>query len=271
MKILDEYATFLSQKNFQIDTIKLYQYEVKNLITYITINNIALKDVELCLIKKYILYIKEQGYQLSTINRKIIALKKFLYWGHVTNQITGTVYKEIELLRYYHPTPIYLSLEEYKKLKIYLHAIEKLDTPHRLDAFLVGLLLETGMALKSILTLKLENIHFITKQIQIEDKAYTLPDYLWKILQAYIDKKQGSDVLFSEFNGGKNIYSIHLQQACKRVGKAVKINSIQHSRILHASYIHYIKPATQALLDAQDPYKKLKEQYQQFHPRGKKD
>lgn len=214
-QILVEYHNFLT-RNHRPSTIKLYMYIVSELLTFCSKNNMALKKL---LVDHIYLFLQRGSYSITYLNNQITIINNFLAWCCSMGIIEVNSFKRIRQLDKTDRQKIILSDTQFKHLN---SLMDKTDLKIKV---LIKLIYFTGLKVKEITNLKLNDISFKNSQIiirsGISEVTRSVPFFkeLSSDLESYIksiSKESNSKAyLFSKKKGGQ----IHRREVYRMVSE----------------------------------------------------
>ncbi|MEX0135138.1 phage integrase N-terminal SAM-like domain-containing protein [Bacillus nitratireducens] len=229
--IIEGFASYLSNKGRKASTIKRYIYDVECFIQWLhqskkfTENNIFeslhKKDFE-----SFFKYLKEdRKYSDKTIHRIYIVLNRLYEYLDLPSPIEGVIRIEPpdRALR----KKDFVSLQEEKRLKGVISSLEDLTEKQRStrpmilerNVSIVTLLLDYGLSLKELISLRMTHVHFENNTLSIpedskvnrtihlkeEDKLH-LYNYYKTIPEPVRPKYHSDDPLFVAFDFTRGTY-----------------------------------------------------------------
>lgn len=232
-KLLLEFERKLILQHYSVNSIRNYKSAVKGFLEYAETTISHSNEVDEELVKKYVFWKVQKQKVGSSHHRLIVAsIEKF----HTLN------YNKKLNIKHLYPTcksctlPNYLTTEEVKEL---IETVENLK--HRC---VIKLLYGSGLRLCELLHLKVTDINFISKTINIrkskgkQDRVVMLSKALSEELSIYIKSYNPFDFLFEGQTGG--IYSeksvqVIVKNAASKAGikKQVTPYTLRHSFATH--------------------------------------
>ncbi|WP_294579176.1 site-specific tyrosine recombinase XerD [uncultured Thomasclavelia sp.] len=292
---LKEYKQYLIvEKGLSKNTIAAYIRDLVAFSNFIIerfdINQVA--EIE----KEHIrLYLKELDKTNSTnsISRKMISLRMFYIFLVKEKIVSTNLMSSFTLPKKEKKLPAVLSVAEMREL---LESIEITDAVSARNRCLVELLYATGMRVSELLSIKLSDLNIkmgFVKVIGKGDKERLVPisDYVGDLLSCYINQYREKlnvyhdNLLFLNQHGNKlsrqEFYTI-LQNLCETtsITKHISPHTLRHTFATHLLENGADLRSIQELLGHSDiatttiythiSNQKIKQEYQQFHPRMKK-
>ncbi|MBP5445912.1 MAG: site-specific tyrosine recombinase XerD [Acholeplasmatales bacterium] len=269
MNDITKYIEFLKKK-----------YEVKNL-----------NEINTDMIKKYIQTLKKNGFESSSISRKISAIKAF--HKHISEMLNITdCAKLIRKPKKEEKLPIILSVEEINMMFDTIKTNEPLDLRNRcMLEFLYG----SGLRISELLDLTPQNIHIHSKELNVigkgnKERIVPLSDMAIDAFNKWMSKgkihfkNKPGNYLFVNKNGDKltrqGVWKL-IKEIAKNAGieKEISPHTLRHSFATHLLNNGFNLRYVQFLLGHKDisttqiythiTTDKLRETYLSCHPRAK--
>ena len=267
----------------------LYQYE-KFLHEYENIEDV--KDIERDDIQKYIQSLKRKKLSKASISRKVIAIKEFHKFLKKEDYTKDNPAKLIETPKSDKALPQVLSVDEINKM---ISSIDGKDSLSIRNRAMMELLYACGLRISELLSLRLRNIHFMEKYLEVigkGDKERVVPigEMALSALRNYIENARSelmtnkSDLLFFNYKGEE----MSRQGFFKYIKKLAKENGIEKEisphTIRHSFATHLLEGGTdlrivQELLGHEDisttqiythlDKSRIKDMYDHTHPMAK--
>lgn len=287
------YDLQLSDNTIEAYLSDLYQYE-KFLHEYENIESV--EDIRREDIVKYIQSLKRKNLSKSSISRKVIAIKEFHKFLKKGNYVKEDNSKLIETPKHDKPLPTVLSIDEVNKMITSIDGNEPLDLRNRA---MMELLYACGLRISELLSLRLKNIHFLEKYLDIigkgnKERQVPIGEMALQALRKYIENARSelmtvkSDLLFFNYKGeemSRQGFFKYIKKLAKDCGieKEISPHTIRHSFATHLLEGGTDLRIVQELLGHEDisttqiythlDKSKLKDMYDHTHPmaRGNKD
>ena len=234
MKEIDKFNEYLEYElNYSELTIKGYNEEINKFINYTKDNNINYKKINNDSVRYYLKYLDELKYSKNSVSRNLSALRT--YYKFLVNEklIDNNPFKIISNPKKDKKLPNFLNYEEIEKI---FESFED-NTPFNLrNRCIVELLYDTGVRVSELVNIKISDIDFNEKTINISGKGRKerivyFGDYLYEVLNEYIKKGRNvlldnniSDYLILNSRGNK-ITTRGIQQI---IDKVVSDASLKH-------------------------------------------
>lgn len=272
-----------------IENIYTYQTFLKETKDYQYVEDILKQDVS-----GFIQYKIQSGLKEKSISQFITSIKSFHKFMVLEKMVNKNVASSLETPKTEHPLPVVLSEEE---MVAFLNSIEITDPISCRDRVMVELLYATGIRVSELCSLTLENLFLARGFISCigkGDKERLIPiaPYMCDLIQLYLDhyrqqllKEQSTNLLFitkkAQPISRENFYAI-LDKLAKHAHttKHIHPHLIRHTFATHLLENGADLRSIQELLGHRNistttiythvSSKKMNEEYQRFHPRGKK-
>ncbi len=284
----------LSNNTVEAYLSDLYQYE-----TFLheyehidDVNDITREDIS-----KYIQSLKRKNLSKSSITRKVIAIKEFHKFLKKEDYVKEDPAKLIDTPKHDKPLPVVLSIDEVNKMISSIDGNSALDLRNRA---MMELLYACGLRISELLSLRLRNIHFMEKYLDVigkGDKERQVPigEMALSALRNYIESARNeligdkkSDLVFFNYKGeemSRQGFFKYIKKLAKDCGieKEISPHTIRHSFATHLLLGGTDLRIVQELLGHEDisttqiythlDKSKIKDMYDHTHPmsRSKKD
>jgi integrase/recombinase XerD len=152
---LSSFENFLLSEGNELNTIRSYQYDVRQFLKYCTEHDYEILRTTTAQLRAFVHALSDAGLHAASINRKISSIKAFYRFFVFTNKIAANPATDLELLKVGRTLPEVLSIEEVTAL------IEAADegTPLGLrDRACMELLYAAGLRISELLGLKTPDI-----------------------------------------------------------------------------------------------------------------
>lgn len=198
--------------NYSDLTIKGYDYEITKFLEFLDNNNLDYKKVDSNIIRRYLKYLDEQKYKKNSISKNLSALRSYYKFLNEEKIILNNPFKIISNPKKDKKLPDFLNYEEINKI---FDSID-ISTPLGLrNRCIIEILYDTGIRVNELVNLKMKDIDFVNKTINIygkgkKERIVYYGDYLKEILNKYINDsrkilldKKNSEYLILNNNGEK--------------------------------------------------------------------
>lgn len=290
---LDDYINYLMfEKRMAKNTYMSYKRDLLKYTLFLEgktskMSNVTKKDIE-----DYLEYLNKEGLKPVSIARNLTTIKNFHKYLLLSNKLNNNVAELIKRPKLSKTLPEVLTVDEVDKL-LDINLVTKFD--YRNKAML-ELLYGTGLRISELLDLKLTDVVFDECIIRCfgkgsKERMVPIGEYVLKSLSEYLPyrlellKGKTSDYLFLNNLGGR-LGRISFFKILKKMLRDKNINSdISPHSLRHSFATHLLEHGAdlkiiQEFLGHSDiattriythiTNKKVREDYQSFHPRSKK-
>ncbi len=292
---LQYFLEFLKyQRNCSEHTIKNYEIDLKNFISYCDNKKIDLIKIEYYEVKQYLMYLHESKYKKTTVSRKISSIRSFYKYLYKKNYIDSNIFEFVPLPKKEKRLPKYVN---YNDLDV-LFSIPKLNAASGCrDRLILELLYATGVRVSELSNIKISDINLKNKTIKIfgkgnKERNVCYGDYCGDILNIYIKEKRNefiknnnNEYLILSNNGNKitvrsiqNIIHKLIKETC--IKKNITPHILRHTFATHmlnegCDILTVQELLGHSSLDTTQVYthvsnERLRSVYLNSHPRAKK-
>ncbi len=290
---LRDYIDYIKyERKLSLETVKNYKYDLEKFLLFLKekgifeINLVTTKDIE-----EYLATLK--NFSPKTVSRNITSINNFMLFLLKEKKIDFNPCEFIDRPKLNKNLPTVLSIEEVDKL---LDIPLKTKYDYRNKAML-EILYGSGLRISELINLTTRDVDFENAVIRClgkgsKERIVPINDYIIHYLKLYLDKrnlfliKGQNDYLFLN-NHGKQMtrqgFLKNLQKILneKNITKHVTPHTLRHSFATHILSGGADLRSIQLLLGHSDisttkiythiSHEKVKDDYKQFHPRGKKE
>ena len=227
------------ERKFSANTVLNYEIDLKEFVDFIVskdLNEIEIKDI-----RRYLEYLNEQKYHVSSISRKVSSLKSFFKYLKAEKMIDNNPMALISNPKKEKKLPVFLNYQDLDKL---------LNTPDlntgvgQRDALILEMLYSTGIRVSELANLKLKDINFGEHKILILGKG-NKERYVYygtkcqKLLDKYLSDGRtmypASAYLFSNKHGNK-LNERMIRMIVDECGRKAKLNVHVTAHVLRHTY-----------------------------------
>jgi len=198
--------------NYSDLTINGYDYEITKFLDYLNDNHLDYKKINLDMIRNYLKYLDNLKYKKNSISKNLSSLRSFYKFLTEEKVILNNPFKNISNPKKDKKLPDFLNYEEINKL------FDSADTTTPLglrNRCILELLYDTGIRVSELVNLKINDIEFDKKIINIlgkgkKERIVYYGDYLQEVLDKYINDSRKyllnnklSEYLILNNNGSK--------------------------------------------------------------------
>ncbi len=244
VQFLAEYLDFLEiEKGLSQNTLDAYRRDLTSFLEFCGERNVSdIDKIERKDLNAFILRLREQDYEPSSVIRKIASLRGFFKWFCVNDYGKRNPAQTLEQPKFPKRLPKVMTVQE-------LNVIINSDL-NKEEALIVELLYGCGLRVSELVNLKLNNIDIKAKYIQcygkgskerivpFGEKAKTALKKYLKYREMIVLKKnlQNSKVLFLKEDGKQitrqDVYSFIRKQG-EKIHKHISPHTLRHSFATH--------------------------------------
>ena len=198
--------------NYSDLTINGYDYEITKFLDYLNDNHLDYKKINLDMIRNYLKYLDSLKYKKNSISKNLSSLRSYYKFLTEEKVVLNNPFKNISNPKKDKKLPDFLNYEEINKL------FDSADTTTPLglrNRCILELLYDTGIRVSELVNLKINDIEFDKKIINIlgkgkKERIVYYGDYLQEVLDKYINDSRKyllnnklSEYLILNNNGSK--------------------------------------------------------------------
>ena len=219
--------------NYSDLTINGYDYEITKFLDYLNDNHLDYKKINIDMIRNYLKYLDSLKYKKNSISKNLSSLRSYYKFLTEEKVVLNNPFKNISNPKKDKKLPDFLNYEEINKL------FDSADTKTPLglrNRCILELLYDTGIRVSELVNLKINDIEFDKKIINIlgkgkKERIVYYGDYLQEVLEKYINdsRKYLLNNKLSEYlilnNNGSKITTIGVEYI---IDKMVNEAAIKH-------------------------------------------
>jgi len=248
-KLLNNYIRYLEvERHASPYTVRNYTHDLRHFLEFLNMENVAtLEDVDRKLLRRYIASLQEQGFEKSSLSRKLSALRSFYFYLMQRNFTSSNPLLTVSSPKLEKRLPSFLSSNEVVRL---------LETPvttspqGQRDRAMLELLYASGLRVSEIVGLDLENVNIEAREVRVWGKgskermvlmgkpaATALDRYIIKGRRELQGNSSTNALFINRY--GKRLSERFLQKAISRyalaagLGKRVFPHMVRHSFATH--------------------------------------
>ena len=198
--------------NYSDLTINGYDYEITKFLDYLNDNHLDYKKINIDMIRNYLKYLDSLKYKKNSISKNLSSLRSYYKFLTEEKVVLNNPFKNISNPKKDKKLPDFLNYEEINKL------FDSADTKTPLglrNRCILELLYDTGIRVSELVNLKINDIEFDKKTINIlgkgkKERIVYYGDYLQEVLEKYINDSRKyllnnkvSEYLILNNNGSK--------------------------------------------------------------------
>ncbi|HUU63983.1 MAG TPA: tyrosine recombinase XerC [Dehalococcoidia bacterium] len=169
-KLLNNYIRYLEvERHASPYTVRNYTHDLRHFLEFLNMENVAtLEDVDRKLLRRYIASLQEQGFEKSSLSRKLSALRSFYFYLMQRNFTSSNPLLTVSSPKLEKRLPSFLSSNEVVRL---------LETPvtttpqGQRDRAMLELLYASGIRVSEIVGLDLENVNIEAHEVRVWGKG----------------------------------------------------------------------------------------------------
>jgi len=155
-------------------TIDAYRKDLKQFTEFLSTESPFLldtpEDIDIVIVRTFLAGLRRAGYKPSSLERKIAALRKFFSFLYRKNKIKLNPAKYVFLPKKERKVPGFLEPSQIEE--IMKHAQEEKETPLKIrNIAILELFYATGMRLRELCNIKIQNINIVSGQIRVLGKG----------------------------------------------------------------------------------------------------
>ena len=169
-KEVEDFLTYLEkERRFSLHTVESYKEDVSFFVGFLSDNKKSVKEVDVALIRGYLLELTNSGLSKSTIKRNIAALKHFYKFLFLRNYISNEPFELITSLKQEEKLPDFLSDDEIVQL---LEANRRrTDELSSRDQAILELMFASGLRASEVVNLTLQSLYLRERIIRVFGKG----------------------------------------------------------------------------------------------------
>ena len=169
-KLILNYKRFLEAEHHASPyTVRNYTHDLRHFLEFLNIENVAtLGDVDRHLLRRYIASLQEQGFEKSSVSRKLSALRSFYSYLMQQNFTSSNPLITVSSPKLEKRLPSFLSSDEVT----HLLEIPDTSTPQgQRDRAMLELLYASGLRVSEIVSLDLGSVNIEARDIRVWGKG----------------------------------------------------------------------------------------------------
>ena len=156
-------------KNYSDKTVDSYEKDLNNFIEFCNQNKIDdVRKIDYPFFRKYLLYLYENKYQKTTINRHISSIKSFFKYLVKEGKIKENPTILLETIKKDKKLPKYLT---YSMIEEFLNLPDKNTPLGQRDMVILELLYSTGIRVSELVSITLKDIELSENRIKVKGKG----------------------------------------------------------------------------------------------------
>lgn len=169
-KEVEDFLTYLEkERRFSLHTVESYKEDVSFFVGFLSDNKKSVNEVDVALIRGYLLELTNSGLSKSTIKRNIAALKHFYKFLFLRNYISNEPFELITSPKQEEKLPEFLSDDEIVQL---LEANRRrTDELSSRDQAILELMFASGLRASEVVNLTLQSLYLRERIIRVFGKG----------------------------------------------------------------------------------------------------
>lgn len=169
-KEVEDFLTYLEkERRFSLHTVESYKEDVSFFVGFLSDNKKSVNEVDVALIRGYLLELTNSGLSKSTIKRNIAALKHFYKFLFLRNYISNEPFELITSPKHEEKLPDFLSDDEIVQL---LEANRRrTDELSSRDQAILELMFASGLRASEVVNLTLQSLYLRERIIRVFGKG----------------------------------------------------------------------------------------------------
>ena len=169
-KEVEDFLTYLEkERRFSLHTVESYKEDVSFFVGFLSDNKKSVNEVDVVLIRGYLLELTNSGLSKSTIKRNIAALKHFYKFLFLRNYISNEPFELITSPKQEEKLPDFLSDDEIVQL---LEANRRrTDELSSRDQAILELMFASGLRASEVVNLTLQSLYLRERIIRVFGKG----------------------------------------------------------------------------------------------------
>lgn len=289
MKYIDNFINYIKNiRNYSENTIINYNNDLEEYSKYLESKKLNILSITYKEVKEYLSYLYDKNYSKSSLSRKISTLRSFYKYLYNESLIDKNPYLFVSLPKKEKKLPRYINYED---LDLILN-VPDLETNYGLrDRLILELLYGTGIRVSELCNIKIKDIDFNKKTINIigkgdKERVVLYGEYCLEILNKYMKIRNSDNEYLILSNNNNKINVTTVQKILKEILKkaSIKKNITPHV-FRHTFATHLLNEGCDILtvkellghssLDTTQIYthvsnERLRSVYLDTHPRSKK-
>jgi integrase/recombinase XerC len=169
-KLILNYKRYLeAERHASPYTVRNYTHDLRHFLEFLNIENVAtLGDVDRYLLRRYIASLQEQGFEKSSVSRKLSALRSFYGYLMQQNLVSSNPLLTVSSPKLEKRLPSFLTINEVTRLL----EIPDTTTPHgQRDRAMLELLYASGLRVSEVVGLDLGSVNIEAREIRVWGKG----------------------------------------------------------------------------------------------------
>lgn len=249
-ELIEDFLSYLnSEKGYSQHTLRAYRRDLSDFFGFLEESKIDVERITATNLREYALRLKLRGLEVSSISRKISAIRSFLKFLQLRGKAGATPIKKVNTLRQRGKLP-YVPLEE--EINNLIDKIEGEDFDHLRRRALFELLYGSGLRVSEVASLRVDDINFSIGFLKVrgkrgKERLVPLSKRAEDSLRKYLQKREEllktlgktSEYLFIN-RLGRKISERWIFEIIRREGKKVGLIKLHPHALRHAFATHLL-------------------------------
>jgi integrase/recombinase XerC len=169
-KLVHNYISYLEvERHASPYTVRNYIHDLRHFLEFLNMQNVAtLEEVDRHLLRRYIASLQEQGFEKSSVSRKLSALRSFYSYLMQRNFAYSNPLLTVSSPKLEKRLPSFLSSDEIAQL---LETPDTTTPQGQRDRAMLELLYASGLRVSEIVSLNLESVNLEAREIRVWGKG----------------------------------------------------------------------------------------------------
>ncbi|NUN23477.1 MAG: tyrosine recombinase XerC [Candidatus Jettenia caeni] len=229
-------------KNFSLQTLRAYQNDLNQYLSFLRNERCCdLGNVSRLLLRKFLAFLKEQGYSKATIARKLVSIRSLHKYLCREGILEFNPVENIRTPKLERKLPEFMSVND---TEVLLNQPDLHSSLSIRDSAMMETLYSTGIRVSELVGIDVADVNFLEGVVKVKGKGkkerlLPIGNYALNAIRLYLDKR-GSDnqALFLNKRGGRltdRSVARALEKYIKKAGLSSKISphTFRHSFATH--------------------------------------
>lgn len=169
-KLVHNYIRYLEvERHASPYTVRNYTHDLRHFLQFLNMENVAtLEEVDRYLLRRYIATLQEQGFEKSSVSRKLSALRSFYGYLMQQNFISSNPLLTVSSPKLEKRLPSFLSSDEVAQL---LETPDTITPQGQRDRAMLEFLYASGLRVSEIVGLDLVSVNIEAREIRVWGKG----------------------------------------------------------------------------------------------------
>lgn len=249
-ELLKQFLLYLSsERGYSPHTLRAYQNDLEDFNRFLSESGIEVEEVNVLILREYALRLKLRGLEISSISRKMSAVRSFLKFLRLRGKIKAVTIGKAGTFKQKIKLP-YVPLEE--EINTLIDRVDGESFEQLRDRALLELLYGSGLRVSEVASLKLGDLNLSVATIKVRGKGgkerlVPINRKTEDVLRKYLDKrdevlrKLGKSTNYLFINRfGKKISERWIFEIVRREGKKLGLVRLHPHALRHAFATHLL-------------------------------